>query len=293
MKWYLLIGLFFILPLNLCWSDTHDYSIQPKDGDNFLEAHFRLWLPDHISKIQGLLLLIPGWNQPGLQWCQDHSWQELARKWECGILACQWESSESGPLYYQVEGGSGQALCKAINELSKMSKHVETAESPLVFCGYSAGGQFAYHFACWKPEKVLGLVAIKGGFYEREPTDLTRQIPGLWIAGQNDEKYRIENITNLVTENAKKGALWSMAIEPHSGHEIGRSFELAQVYLDDVLRLRATNTGAFTAPIDPQKGWWASIKKMSSQPAIGAKPNTDCVWLPGEDSANAWISFQK
>ena len=61
--------------------------------------------------------------------------------------------------------GSGQALIEAINELSETSDHPELSKSPLAFWGISAGGQFSYEFACWKPERIITFVLNKGGIY--------------------------------------------------------------------------------------------------------------------------------
>ena len=134
----------------------------------------------------------------------------------------------------------------------------ELAHEPLAFCGHSGGGQFAYHFACRKPEKVIGFVAIKGGFYETAPTQVVRLIPRLWMAGEKDEVYRRYNISMLMIQGRRGGALWAMAVEPRSGHEVGQSFSLARIFLDDVFQLRlspSADLGIFF-DIKIKQGWW-------------------------------------
>ncbi len=275
-----------------CADATYEYSIIPTNEDNFLRADFRLWMPDGVQQMRGLIVLLPAWNQPGVQLCLDRSWQTLARKWKFGLMACEWEGSMAGAIYDRVEEGSGEALLEAIKRLSQQAAQEQPFTVPLIFCGHSSGGQFAYHFACWKPDRVFGFVAIKGGFYEKEPTQAVRQIPGLWIAGQYDDAYRTDNITKLVRQ--QRGALWAVAVEPRSGHEIGRSWLLAQVYLDDVLRLATTHSDLIAKPaaIDQDPGYWADFQRKSVKPASGSIPATNSYWLPGEASARMWLRFQ-
>ena len=65
--------------------------------------------------------------------------------------------------YADVSKGSGQALLDAIGKFSARSQHAEVATAPLLLWGMSAGGEFNYEFAVWKPERVAAFIVKIGG----------------------------------------------------------------------------------------------------------------------------------
>lgn len=155
--------------------------------------------------------------------------------------------------------------------------------------GHSAGGMLSYEFACWQPNRVLGFVMNKGGVLSGHADETARRMPGLWIMGQNDEDRRLEAITDLFAENRRVGARWALAVEPNSGHEMGRTKELGIVFLESLLK---------TMDRGPGTGWIGDltthdIRTASGDPAstpAGSRPRLDA-WLPDERSARAWRMF--
>jgi dienelactone hydrolase len=91
--------------------------------------------------------------------------------------------------------------------------------------GFSAGGQYNYQFACWKPERVIAFIAIKGGYYFSEPNNEALKIPALFFTGEDDLQRRIDAVDELFDRNIKDEPLWCLAHEPNSGHEIGQTDE--------------------------------------------------------------------
>jgi len=60
--------------------------------------------------------------------------------------------------YAYVKNGSGQALIDILESFVKTSNHPELEFAPLALWGMSAGGEFNYEFACWKPERIIAFV---------------------------------------------------------------------------------------------------------------------------------------
>ena len=60
------------------------------------------------------------------------------------------------------------------------------ADAPLLLWGMSAGGEFNYEFAAWKPERVVAFVVNKGNvYYTGLASDAARRVPGLLFTGRN------------------------------------------------------------------------------------------------------------
>jgi hypothetical protein len=267
-----------------------EHEIDPRG--NFSKAAFRFWSPESGGPIRGLVVLVPGANGDGRKKVYDPGWQAFARSHRLALVACFLQ----GDNYHDATGGTGDALLEAIAWFAGESSHPELALNPLLLYGESAGGQFNYNFAFWKPARVVAFVVNKGGFYNHEPpTPPAYAIPGLFILGQDDEQFRIDAITGKWTEGRRRGALWALAPQPHSGHEFSRTAALAQVFFDAVLQVRLPNPAAGAAAMQPMheaQGWLGdltthTIHSASSDP----QPGQDAAWLPDEASAVAWKAF--
>jgi len=161
-----------------------DDSIPP--GANFDKAQFRLWLPAAGGTLRGALILVPGSNGDGRAMAQDTVWQAFAAKNKLAIVACRFTDKPHDQNfiedYVNVSHGSGQALIDMLGKFGARTQHPELANAPLLFWGMSAGGQFDYEFAAWKPERVAAFVVNKGGIYYTALTPrATREIPALYV----------------------------------------------------------------------------------------------------------------
>jgi len=150
-------------------SQTVDDSIPP--GANFDKAQFRLWTPRTNEKLRALLVLVPGSNGDGRAMAEDTVWQAFATKNKLAIIACRFTDKphDQGYIedYVNVSRGSGQALLDAIGHFATQTGHAELSSAPLLLWGMSAGGQFDYEMAAWKPEKVAAFIVNKGAFITR------------------------------------------------------------------------------------------------------------------------------
>ena len=239
-------------------TSVFDDSIPP--GANYDKAQFRLWLPTTAGPVRATLILVPGSNGDGRAMAEDTVWQAFATRNDLAIVACRFTDNphDQGFIeeYVNVSKGSGQALLDVLGRFAARTRHAELASAPLLFWGMSAGGQFDYEFAAWKPERVVAFVVNKGGIYYTALTPRpTRAVPALLFIGGKDLEQRVNTITGLFAVNRRGGALWALTEEPSAAHVVGRSRDLAIVFFDDVLPLRLDGESDSLKPLDEKSGY--------------------------------------
>ena len=286
-----LIAAFALIAARQARTQTIDDSIP--SGANFDTAQFRLWTPRTSEKLRAVLVLVPGSNGDGRNMAQDTIWQAYASKNRLAIVACRFtdKKHDQGYIedYVNVSHGSGQALLDAINHFAARSGHAEIASAPLLLWGMSAGGQFDYEMAVWKPERVAAFIVNKGGIYYTALTPReTRAIPAMLFIGGKDLEQRVHTITGLFALNRRGGALWALAEEPGVGHVVGKSRDVSMLFFEDVLAARLSQDGTLKA-LGEANGLVGDFKthEFGPPPARGT-PNYPSVWLVTERVANAW-----
>jgi poly(3-hydroxybutyrate) depolymerase len=270
---------------------TLEETIAP--GANYDHADFRFWYPQSVGPLRGTLVLVPGSNGEGRQQAQDTVWQAFATRHKLAIVGCRFTDKQHDQSfiesYVNVSQGSGDALLTAIGKFASRANHPELTTAPLVFWGMSAGGQFDYEFAAWKPERVAAFVVNKGGIYYTALTSrATREVPALLFIGGKDLESRVSTITGLFAVNRRGGALWALTEEPAASHVVGRSRDMSIIFFDDVLPMRIGDGGTLKS-IDEKSGFVGDPRLKTFKPAAaGPLPNYSTAWLPTERVAKAW-----
>ena len=269
---------------------TIDETVPP--GDNYDKAEFRLWVPPNAAALDATLVLVPGSNGDGRPQADDPWWQAFATKHKLAIVACRFTDKPHDQSfieeYVNVSKGSGQALLTALASFARRANHAEIATAPLLFWGMSAGGEYNYEFAAWKPERVIAFIVNKGNiYYSALVSRETRRVPAILFVGEKDLEFRTNTIAGLFAVNRRSGALWAFVQEPDTAHAVGRSRDLGAMFFEDVLPLRLG--GPALKPIDEKSGFIGDAKTQSYKPvaAAGAQ-NAPSSWLPTERIARAW-----
>ncbi len=273
-----------------------DESVAP--GANYDKAEFRLWLPPGDAPVRATLVLVPGSNGDGRAQVDDATWQALAVRQHLALVGCRFTDKPHDQsfieAYANVSQGSGQALLDALTHLADRSHHPELASAPLALWGMSAGGQFNYEMAAWKPERVAAFIVNKGGiYYSALLSRAAREVPALLFIGGKDLAFRTNTITGLFAVNRRGGALWALAEEPGASHVVGRSQAMAIAFFDDVLPMRLGAPDARGVPtlvaLDPAAGFIGDLTLKTFQPASAVPaPTVPTAWLPTARVARAW-----
>jgi poly(3-hydroxybutyrate) depolymerase len=271
-------------------AQTLDDSLPP--GANYDKAQFRFWAPHDAGKLRAVLVLVPGSNGDGRAMAEDTVWQAFAARNKLAIVACRFTDKPHDQNfiedYVNVSHGSGQALLDVIGKFAARARHTEIANAPLVFWGMSAGGQFDYEFAAWKPERVAAFVVNKGGIYYTALTPrATREVPALLFIGGKDLESRVETITGLFAVNRRGGALWALTEEPGAAHVVGRSRDLSIIFFDAVLPLRIGDDDSLK-PLAEKSGMIGDVHTKEIQPMPDKAPANPTAWLLNERVARAW-----
>ena len=114
---------YYVLCFNLIYSQTYNDSLL--SGKNFNKAAFRMWIPEDLGSMQGILIIMPGYEGDGRGAVADSFWQSVARKFQFALLGCYFTNYPGDDLYERnycnVKEGSGTALVNAINNLAVKS----------------------------------------------------------------------------------------------------------------------------------------------------------------------------
>lgn len=213
-------------------------------GTHFANAQFRMWHPEEAKTLRAILVLVPGSNADGRGTVQDAVWQQFARQHQLALVGCCFKDHPHENMniedYAQASQGSGAALLEAITHLAQASEHSELTAAPLLLWGHSAGGEFNYEFACWKPERVMAFVVNKGGYYFTHlAPQATRSVPGIFFTGGKDEEFRVLSIRGIFAINQRAGAIWQWVHLPQEGHEEGETRRLALEFFETQLKAKA------------------------------------------------------
>ena len=281
-----------LLALALVAGLTFDHAVPP--GTNYDKAEFRLWIPDGVASARALVVLVPGSNGDGRGQVDDPVWQTFAAKHRLALVGVRLTDKQHDQMfiehYVNVSQGSGHAFLDSLSALAQESKHPEVATAPLLLWGMSAGGEFNYEFAAWKPERVIAFVVNKGNvYYTALAPDAARHVPGILFTGEKDLAFRVDAIAGLFAINRRAGALWAYAQEPGVGHEVAHSREFALVFYEEMLSARLSDGGALK-PLDDKSGLFGDAKTQTVQAAGETKPPSayPVSWLPNARVARAW-----
>lgn len=284
---FLFLLIFFCTP-NI-FGQTYD--INYSSGTNYENAQFRFWLPKTEDKFKASLVIVSGYNSDGRNAVNDSIWQGLACKNKLAIVACYFKDYKNPNIFYrEASKGSGKALLDAINQFAKKGKHPEIINAPLIMYGESAGGQFNYEFACWKPERVLTFVVNKGGYYHTAfAPEATRKTPAIFFIGENDLFYRKDIIKGIYSMNRKLGAYWTLIAEKNTGHDCKVSKPLAIKYFENIIPIRLSSSDKLV-DLSDNEYYLGNWETKTVKPFKGAT-NSDSlnVWIPNSAFAKIWV----
>ena len=279
-------------------AQTFDVSVPP--GDNFNTAEFRLWHPEGVETLRGILVLAPGSNGDGRGEVEDSTWRGLAEKHDLALLGVHMTDERHPQMfiehYVDVSEGSGEALLEAVDMLAEESGHPELSQAPFLLWGMSAGGQFNYEFALWKPERVLAFIVNKGGiYYSAQASRAAQNVPGFFFIGETDLEYRNDIIAGIFAINRRAGALWALAVEPGVSHEVAGSKDMAVLFFDELIPLRLPTLHRTNRGPGAPSPWIGTPDTSPTQNPrqsyrLPRRPQTTypTSWLPTETLARAW-----
>jgi len=277
-------------------AQVYEYQFTPPasvDSNGF--AHYKIYVPEDVDTIKGIYCYLPGWQGSTLNTVYNLDYQEYAREKDMALMCFRMLGAYTNSIL-GISLWSGEALINGLAALADSSGHPEIENSALLFDGWSAGGQFSYHFTQWKPERVIAFVTMKGGYHSLSPAGDAIHVPGYMFIGENDLEYRIINLTTIFETNRPFGAIWALAMEPDAGHNRVTN-EIIHPYFDHIVPMRLpeeipVNTIPTLLEIQEDTGWLGDRGNYE----IAYYPDftgdiTKASWFPNETIAQQWQNF--
>jgi predicted esterase len=287
---FTLFALMGVMPI--AYSSVRTVEIKPKLFDNFTYASFSMRIPDAADSVDYILVLLSGINQDGEKLLEDARWTQFADATNAAILACTFKMEKWQRRHYAAaQFGSGAAMDKAIERIDERMPEFELEDLPLLICGHSAGGMFAYGYSCYNPGRMLGFVAMKGGHYFPQPTRETFRVPGLIISGAEDSDRCRKAIRELFEYHRNYGAPWCWMEDEHGHNHV--DLTIVTQYLKGLLSLKLDGPSKM-GKIDRSKLVGITVdletKQIISEEEIWNFENTKVRegWLPSRAVYDIW-----
>ena len=269
------------------------------DGENFQLAEFRFWNPNINDDYNGILVLTPGINRDGREAVLDTVWQKFATRHNLIIVASHFKNYESNNnlRYRDASKGSGEILLKSIEKYSQEISNKNINELPLLLYGFSAGGQYNFEFASWKPERVISFVVNKGGYYDTAVASSdTQKVPGIFFIGEDDLYYRNNLILGIYSANRSQGANWTLITEKETKHSPKNSKDLSISFFESIMTKRLKDNKLVEINSDnpilgfPKRKTFEFFDKIDKTEFNNwGKLKSLTIWLPDENFANIWV----
>ena len=285
-----------LFSLNLT-AQIEDFSFY--DGENYQLAEFKFWNPNLNDDYKGILVLTPGINRDGREAVLDTVWQKFATKHNLIIVASHFKNYESknNLRYRDASKGSGEILLKSIEKYSHEISNKNINELPLLLYGFSAGGQYNFEFASWKPERVISFVVNKGGYYDTALTSSeTQKVPGIFFIGEDDLYYRNNLILGIYSANRSQGANWTLITEKETKHSPKNSKDLSISFFESIMTKRLRDNKLIEINSDnpilgfPKRKTFEYFDKIDKTEFNNwGKLKSLTIWLPDENFANIWV----
>lgn len=259
--------------------------------DTSIDTHaMRLWLPGGVAVIRGVIVYVNGAGGDSRGVVNQEVWKEFARTHDFGVLGSQ-------GFGRHATTGEGQLLLDGLARFATLSGQPELEHVPFLMAGFSNGGQYAYEFNAWKPERVIAFDVNKGGFYNTLlPQPASLKTPGILIAGEVDTQTRYDAIKRLFDGNRPRGALWAFVVEEDAAHCECTSNDLLLPFFARAIALRyppgqSPRYGPVTlTDLTEASGWLAnptSVHPYASYPGDRSTAN----WLIDQGTAQVFRAF--
>jgi len=281
--------IFFFLSI-LIKAEIFDLSIPENDTASYTYADFRIWINESTDTLRGIYWFMHPNNGDSRNIVTDTAYQNLALEQDFALLGAH-------IFNMHMDTGIGDAVIAAMDSFAVLSQHQEISFIPFFINGYSWGGQFAYHFTKWKPERVTGFITQKGGYHDTTNAELAIQVPALMIVAEDDLDYRIENLTNIFLNHRSDGAKWILAMEPGVGHTLVTDYPFLNSFFNTVVNLRIPDNTNLFEPIVLNSladsiGWLGNQDTYTIGSWECYNSNIDSSsWFPSRNVGEKWQNF--
>ncbi len=268
-----------------------EFRMEPGPEDMFAEAEYRIWMPEGVEKLRGIIVHQHGCGRNGLLMPWDHHWRALASKWDCALMGTHYRQVDSCASWHNPMNGSDSAFHTALNNLAEQSGHPELSSVPWALWGHSGGAFWVSRMLQLYPEKIVAVVARSGGWKINNPASF--EVPLLFNYGRS-ERPRLNGLT-YYPGGREENAPWLLAPDPVTGHECGNSRLLAIPFFDACFKLRLpSEEHQVLRKIDMENSWLGDPGSFEIAKKKGfTRDPLSMVWLPDGEFARRWQEYTR
>ncbi|MCM8538469.1 MAG: alpha/beta hydrolase [Lentisphaeraceae bacterium] len=296
---------------------SYQVLINPEKGEAFEKVEYRLWIPDGIDQVRGIIFRQHGCGEGarknGLEHADDIQWQALAAKHHFALLGSQmWALKEDCTTWMMPKDGSARAFLSALDHFAKVTERPEVSKVPWALWGHSGGAIWSTNMCYTYPERIIAAFPRSGALsptgkewprtqpFKEDANPKALEVPILFCYGDEEALPNqrffslIKGVTDLVDYGRKNGAPWAQAIHPKSNHENSNSRLLAVRFFDAVIPQRLKSDSHELRKLDLNKGYVGSNGNLTIAPfKVKDKADADLNWFASKELAQAWLELTK
>jgi pimeloyl-ACP methyl ester carboxylesterase len=277
--------------------------VKQKGEGRHEEVHLSFWLPDNIRTARGIVVISGHGSGESLFHRSDL--RSLATELHLGLFKFTGNPMQRGFWPRSL-------LFDQLREFGSKTGHPELEHAPLFLYGHSNGTGFSAVFASYVPDRVWGWVSMRPGTTFQVYQPGAAQVPGLVIFGEEDHflarPSKEENLAVVGALRKNHQAVWSIAVEPKTGHGPGeKTWPLVFSFLRHSFNVRVpAEADAKKGPIKLRslplesghlgQNWSAQnggYQKLSTAPfADFSGDRSTASWLLNAAFAVDWQQFQ-
>ncbi|HEU5116986.1 MAG TPA: hypothetical protein VFT74_09955, partial [Isosphaeraceae bacterium] len=183
------------------------YPPSDKPGELVYGVTYRLWIPDGVETLRGVIVHQHGCGsgacQGGMTAADDLHWQALARKWDCALMGPSYEQKDGQDchLWCDPRNGSRARFLQALDDLAQKTGHDELKSVPWCLWGHSGGGTWTSLMMLSDPDRVVAAWLRSGTNFPFRKKDSDQnaeipesvyQIPAMCNPGQKEQNSRFQ-----------------------------------------------------------------------------------------------------
>ena len=290
-------------PVTCVATSTVERQYQSYDYEETAEGmlkQVRLWLPQGLTTVRGILVVSNGSGGDTRDWCREAWYGEFLHLHGFAFLGAKGFTSHVESL---------EVMQHALREIATRSKHPELINVPYVSTGFSAGGGYASRLLVEVPDRVIASVPVSArlNFTGITPSAGSLGTPACIISGELETNFP-SVVEPVLAALRPRGALFGWMTVQNGGHSRYGQEVLAMPLLDAAVRLRypadadVRNGPVKLTAIAPAAGWVADNTTWKSgltsiAPATQFKGDVGTSsWLLSEDIAfiyRAYTTYDK
>ena len=284
----------FLFPVSL-FAQNYNTIIQPTNG-KFKEVEYFMWIPENVKEVKGIIVHQHGCGdtayRSGRKAFHDVQWRALAKKWNFALMGTSYTSTTDCFDWIHPEEGSYNAFIRGISEIAEKSDHQELEDVPWILWGHSGGGHWAYDMVLQHPDRILCAVLKSPAWADTSRLGL--EVPLLCLLGMRESidvfsSFVYSTAVEAMKYRIARNAPVCIAPDPSSGHESGKSRLLAISFIDEILKLRMTDS---TMMINRSNQYFIDLEtyKFTDKLSDITYAN-NWNWFPDKLFAEKWLEF--